>query len=148
MNELKKFLHGDVATDDATLEKYSRDYSIFKVRPKAVVFPRNAEDVKRLVKFALKNKISLTARSGGTDMTGGPLGEGIILDFARYFNRIKAITRSSAKVPTADKSLAGKQGGAAVVEPGVYFRDFEEELKKRGLFYPPYPASKDICALG
>lgn len=139
INDLKKVLHGDVAMDDATLEKYSRDYSIFKVRPQAVVFPRNAEDVKRLVKFAIKNKISLTARSAGTDMTGGPLGEGIIVDFTKYFNRIKEIC--------ADPSTGSGQA-YAIVEPGVFFRDFEGELKKRGLLYPAYPASKDICALG
>ncbi len=138
LDDLKKNIGGDVATDNATLEKYSRDYSIFKVRPRAVVFPRDVEDIKKLVKFATRsansgqeNKISLTARSAGTDMTGGPLGEGIILDFTKYFNRIKKI---------GDDYV--------VVEPGVYFRDLEEELQKRGLLYPPYPASKSICALG
>jgi FAD/FMN-containing dehydrogenase len=36
----------------------------------------------------------------------------------------------------------------AVVEPGVYFRDFEKQLTPKGLLYPPYPASKELCALG
>lgn len=131
-DEIKKFFHGDVESDGAILEKYSRDYSLFKVRPQVVVFPKDAEDLKNLVKFASVNEgISLTARSGGTDMTGGPLGESVIVEFDRYFNRIKEISDDFA-----------------IVEPGVYFRDFEPALKKKGLLYPPYPASKDICALG
>jgi FAD/FMN-containing dehydrogenase len=135
-DEIKEFFHGDVAVDGATLEKYSRDYSIFKVRPQVVVFPKDVDDLKNLVKFATKKKeageeVSLTGRSAGTDMTGGPLGQSIIVSFTKYFNRIKEI-----------------QNGYAVVEPGVYFRDLEKELAPRGLLYPPYPASKDLCAIG
>ncbi|MBU6500926.1 MAG: FAD-binding oxidoreductase [Patescibacteria group bacterium] len=139
-DELKQFFHGDVLDDGKTLATYSRDYSIFKVKPQAVVFPKNAEDVKNLVKFSVKAKgsgtdISLTARSAGTDMSGGPLNNSVIVEFAKYFNQVKEIKQSA-------------EGGSAVVQPGVYFRDFEKELKKIGLLYPPYPASKDLCALG
>ena len=135
-DEIKEFFHGDVAADDATLKKFSRDYSIFKVTPQVVVFPKDVEDLKNLVKFVAKKKaagenISLTGRSAGTDMTGGPLSQSIIVSFTKYFNHILSIG--------ADE---------AMVEPGVYFRDFEKELTARGLLYPPYPASKDLCALG
>lgn len=131
-NDLKKIVKGNVLFDDKTLGDYSHDYSIFNVRPEAVVFPRDVEDLKSLVRFAAKNRnISLTGRSAGTDMTGGPLTESVSVVFTKYFNHIKLIT-----------------GDYAIVEPGVYFRDFEKELSKRGLLYPPYPASKDICAIG
>ena len=30
----------------------------------------------------------------------------------------------------------------------MYFRDLEKELIPKGLLYPPYPASKDLCAIG
>ncbi len=136
VDELKQFLHGDVAADDATREKFSRDYSVFKVKPEVVVFPKDVDDVKNLVKFVAKKKaagenISLTGRSAGTDMTGGPLTQSIVVSFTKYFNHIKEI-----------------KSDEAIVEPGVYFRDFEKELVKRGLLYPPYPASKDLCAIG
>ena len=135
-DEIKEFFHGDVAVDGATLEKYSRDYSLFKVRPQVVVFPKDVDDIKNLVKFVAKKKsagedISITGRSAGTDMTGGPLSQSIIVSFTKYFNHIKEI-----------------RDDEAIAEPGVYFRDFEKELSKRGLLYPPYPASKDLCALG
>ena len=135
-DEIKSFFHGDVATDEASLAAASRDYSVFKVRPQMVVFPKDVEDLKNLVKFVSKKKdagenISLTGRSAGTDMTGGPLSQSIIVSFAKYFNHIIEIKSDETKV-----------------EPGVYFRDLEKELIPRGLLYPPYPALKDLCAIG
>jgi FAD/FMN-containing dehydrogenase len=135
-DEIRSFFHGDVATDEAALAAASRDYSVFKVRPQVVVFPKDVEDLKNLVKFVAKKKsggenVSLTGRSAGTDMTGGPLSENIIVSFTKYFNHIGEITTDHA-----------------IVEPGVYFRDLEKELIPKGLLYPAYPASKDICAIG
>lgn len=125
---------GEVAEDRATLAEHSRDASLFEVMPKTVVFPRDAEDVKALVRFANANpalKLSLTARAGGTDMTGGPLNESIIVDFTRHMNRIKDMGH-----------------GSVTVEPGLYYRDLERVLAERGLLLPSYPASKNICAVG
>ena len=143
-DEIKAFFHGDVSSDDATLTQYSRDYSIFKVRPQIVVFPKDVDDVKNLVKFVSQKKaagenISLTGRSAGTDMTGGPLSQSIIVSFTKYFNHIEEIG------PAVDSP---NDAAEAKVQPGVYFRDFEKELIARGLLYPAYPASKDLCALG
>jgi FAD/FMN-containing dehydrogenase len=106
------------------------------VKPKVVVFPKDIDDLKNLVKFVAKKKeggedISLTGRSAGTDMTGGPLSQSIIVSFTKYFNHIKEV-----------------KSDHAIVEPGVYFRNFEKELTPKGLLYPPYPASKELCALG
>jgi FAD/FMN-containing dehydrogenase len=140
-DEIKEFLHGDVAVDDKTIAQYSRDYSIFKVTPQVVVFPRDVDDLKNLVTFVARKKaagedLSLTGRSAGTDMTGGPLTRSIVVSFTKYFNHIKEIGHDPDGSPEAK------------VEPGVYFRDFEKELTARQLLYPPYPASKDLCALG
>jgi FAD/FMN-containing dehydrogenase len=137
-DEIKQFFHGDVAVDDATITKYSRDYSIFKVAPQVVVFPKDIDDLKNLVKFVAQKKsagenISLTGRSAGTDMTGGPLSQSIIVSFTKYFNHIGAIA---------------PDGTAVNAEPGVYFRDLEKELTACGLLYPAFPASKDLCAIG
>src|SRR5271154_2681062 len=120
-DEIKQFFHGDVAIDDATLSKFSRDYSVFRVMPAVVVFPKDVDDLKNLVKFVAKKKaagedISLTGRSAGTDMTGGPLSQSIVVSFTKYFNHILEIKPDEA-----------------MVEPGVYFRDFEKELTKQGL---------------
>jgi len=135
--ELKKVIKGEVKSDDETLTKYSRDASLFEIRPEVVVFPKDVDDVKSLVRFASSHKgempkISLTARSGGTDMTGGCINDSIILDFTKHFTR--------EEVDTA--------GLSAVVEPGVFYRNFEEETLPAHVSLPSYPASKSIAALG
>ncbi|OGH02627.1 MAG: hypothetical protein A2798_03240 [Candidatus Levybacteria bacterium RIFCSPHIGHO2_01_FULL_37_17] len=134
--ELKTVIKGDVSFDDETLKTYSHDASIFEVKPKVVVFPKDVDDLKALVKFvnehkSLDNSLSLTARSAGTDMSGGSLNESIIVSFTKYFSKILGI-----------------EGNIATAEPGVYYRDFEKFTLQQGLIYPSYPASKEICAIG
>ena len=134
--DIKKLFSGEILSDEKTLDRYSRDYSIFRVKPRLVAFPRNTDDIKKLVEFAgtkrgRAERLSITARSAGTDMTGGPLNDSIIIDFTKRLNRIKYIGPDYA-----------------IAEPGVYFRNLEKQLAQRGLFYPAYPASKDLCALG
>src|SRR3989344_2099233 len=162
-DDIRQFFHGDVADDEKTLAEYSHDYSIFSVKPQMVVFPKDAEDVKNLVKFVNRKReeraassealakdgnISLTGPSAGTDMTGGPLTESIVVSFTKYFNHVKEIRSFDASSLDATRDRQDDNGGYAVVEPGVYYRDFEKQLKERGLLYPPYPASKDLCAMG
>jgi len=132
--EIKKFFKGEVENREETLQKYSRDASLFEIKPRLVVFPKDVEDLKNLVKFVTNKrrpKLSLTMRAAGTDMTGGPLSESIVVDVTRHFNRIIQIGQDYA-----------------IVEPGVYYRNFEKEAARKGLFLPSYPASKELCALG
>ncbi len=136
IEEIKKFLHGDVQEDEQTRQKYSRDASLFEIKPRAVIFPKDVEDIENLVKFAAASKkaqpeLSLTARSGGTDMTGGPLSESLVLEFDKYFNQVKEVGQ-----------------GYAITQPGVYYRDFEKRTLETNQLLPSYPASKSICALG
>lgn len=133
---LKKSFKGDIEFDEATLDKYSHDASLFEVRPKIVVFPKDAEDVQALVDFVREKKkddpyISVTARSAGTDMSGGSINESIIMDTTRYLNKIVSID--------TDKGI---------VEPGCFYRDFENETLKINRIMPAYTASKSICAIG
>jgi len=142
--ELKRIVKGEVVDDEATLTKYSTDASIFRIKPRVVVFPRDVEDIKEVVKFvALRKKddptLSITVRSGGTDMSGGALTESIVLDVNKYLNRMKEVV---------EDPVGGGEAGYAVVEPGMYYRDFEKETLKKGLIMPSYPASREICTVG
>lgn len=137
IDELKQTIKGEVLTDEKTLKKYSTDASLFSVKPQAIARPKDAEDIKRLVVFVNEHKekeptLSLTARSAGTDMSGGPLNESIIVSFTEHMNHF-----------TVDEAAR-----EATTQAGVYYRDFEKETLKHGLLLPSYPASKSIAALG
>ena len=135
-DELKKVVRGEVDDTPQTLEKYSTDASLFRVRPQVVVRPADAEDIQALVRFVTEKKkagndISLTPRAAGTDMSGGPLGASIVLDVTAHLNHFL------------------EQGDDyAIAEPGMYFRDFDAETKKKGLEMPGYPASRNLAAIG
>jgi FAD/FMN-containing dehydrogenase len=136
LDELKKVFKGDILTDQTSLLPYSHDTSLFEIMPQAVVFPKDVEDVEALIRFVEDNKkkyphLSLTGRSGGTDMSGGAINDSIIVVFQKYFN----------KTPTI-------RGKIATTQPGVYYRDFEKETLKQHLIFPSYPASREICAMG
>lgn len=133
---------GEATSDEKELLVFSRDASIFDIKPKVIARPKNVDDVKALVKFASeKEGVYLTARSAGTDMTGGPLGESIIVDFMAHFNRVLEVGDSS-------RLGSGEAGAYAIAEPGVYYRDFEKETMRKGLLLPSYPASREMCAIG
>ncbi len=139
VQSLQKVFIGDIEQSEQVLEKYSRDASMFVVRPQLVVFPKNSNDIKKLViwtqeqnqELPLDQQLSLTMRAAGTDMSGAAIGESIIVDTMRYMNRIISVTPEYA-----------------VVEPGCYYRDFEKETLKQGVFFPSFPASRELCALG
>lgn len=124
--------------DDSATAKdfYSHDASLFEIVPELIVFPKDAEDVSTLVKITMQEKknipnLSLTGRSAGTDMSGAAINDSVIVDFKKYFTKIERIDKRSAQV-----------------QPGVFFRDFDAEAKKKGVLMPTYPASRELCTVG
>ncbi|PIT93272.1 MAG: FAD-binding oxidoreductase [Candidatus Harrisonbacteria bacterium CG10_big_fil_rev_8_21_14_0_10_38_8] len=141
-DDLKSLIQGDVIDEKETLEKFSHDASIFEVKPEIVVAPKDSEDVKNIVKYVRENEgYSITPRSGGTCMSGGPLGESIVLDMVKYMNGVEDVV-----FPEKDKGE--DEAPYASVLPGTYYRDFDKETKRRSLMMPSYPASREICTVG
>lgn len=136
LSSLKQNFKGEITTHEADIEKYSRDASIFQIAPQAIVFPRDNEDLEELVKFVAQHKglhheLSLTARGGGTDMTGGSVNDSIIIDMTKHFNRIMDVSNESA-----------------TTQAGVMFRDLEVRLSAKNRMMPAYPVSKALVAVG
>jgi FAD/FMN-containing dehydrogenase len=132
----KAGFRGELKDDPATLDLYSHDASMFELRPKLVVSPGDARDVEHLVALAAKQKkthpgLSLTARSAGTDMSGGAINDSVIVDFLTHFNKIEKVSATTAQT-----------------QPGVFYRDFESETLKHGALMPTYPASRDLASVG
>jgi len=127
---------GELDDSEQAREFYSHDASLFEIKPQLIVKPKDSKDVQTLVTFVAENKkdnpwLSLTARSAGTDMSGGAVNEGLIVDFTTHFTKIEGVTKTEAHA-----------------QPGVYYRDFEKETLKHGALMPAYPASRDLCTIG
>ncbi len=172
--EILKFFKGEVEDDEETRQKYSRDASLLEVWPKIVAYPKDKEDVKSLVKWVSQNStrqdlvgLSITARCAGTDMSGGAIGESIILDFTRHMNKLIGgplpLNLPLLSSPPKLARLPDGQGGDGVirgglnypalpssitVEPGMFYRDFEAITLAKGLILPCYTASKSLNAMG
>lgn len=135
--DLQSFLCGNVFNDEETLNSRSTDLGNCQVMPELVAFPRDARDVERLVQYVAENKqkypdLSVTARSAGIDITGGPLNDSIILDMGKYMIQMKALSRERA-----------------VVQPGIPFHEFDRITKLQyQSMLPTYPASRDWCSVG
>lgn len=134
--DLAKLIKGEVQDSRHVREQFSHDASMFEVVPEIVVSPKNSEDIQNLVTYVSMHKtkqpnLSITARSAGTDMSGGAINESIILNMQKHMNQIFEVS-----------------AGSAHTQPGVFYRDFEVETLKYGALLPPYPASRDLCTVG
>jgi glycolate oxidase len=128
------FPRGVVALDPETLNAHAGDAWFASTRPEAVFFPRQAEDVAALLRFANRRRVPVTARGAGRGYVGGcvPKRGGIVVSFAKM-NRILEINAVD---------------GVGVVQPGVITGVFQAEARQHGLLYPPDPASLKECSLG
>ncbi len=134
--DLEGLILGDVSILDADREKAARDTSLFYVKPEIVVYSKNSKDISNVLSYINEKKkkgdnIAVSIRSAGTDMTGGPLCESVVIDTTRYMNHVTNVTNDSA-----------------TAESGVYYRDFEKETLKHGWLMPSYPASRELAAIG
>lgn len=146
-NELKNKISGEIDLRDEILTKYATDASLFRVQPQMIIYPKDKNDIQKVVKFVNENKykyrdLSITTRAAGTDMSGGPLNDSIILDTTKYLNKFIDIGEEILDIEKREKKYF------AISEPGLYYRDFEKITLKHGLIFPSYPASKDLCCIG
>ena len=113
---------------------YSYDATRIQAPPDVVVIPENEEEVKKIVKICYEEDIPVTPRGAGSGYTGGalPVKGGVLISFEKM-DRILEIDEDNA---------------VARVEPGVVTYKLQQEVEKRGLFYPPDPASYKFCTLG
>ena len=127
--KLSTIISGHVFTQKEILNYYSVDSSAYQIKPKAVVVPANIDDVKKITKFASKNKIPLTPRGGGTGLVGSALGDGIIVDLKEL---------DSIKI---SKNIV-------TVGPGVRKGHLDKILLKYNKMIGPNPSVGPYCTIG
>jgi len=116
------------------LVSYAYDASDHDHRPEGAVWPANAEQVSKILSIANEQSFPVTPRGAGTGLAGAavPARGGLVLDMCRM-NRILDIRITDS---------------LAVVQPGVVYADLEKALEPHGFFFPPDPASSQVCTLG
>src|SRR5437868_6230162 len=130
---LKRHVQGEVRCDDATRRLYSTDASIYQIRPTGVVIPRTPQDLHAAVQIALEMQVPITARGGGTSLSGQSIGPGLIVDCSKYLNQILDVD---------------PERRTARVQPGVVLDQLNRELAKYGLQFGPDVATASRANLG
>jgi glycolate oxidase subunit GlcD len=119
---------------EADLVAHSGDKWFASARPDAVVLARSTATVSTVLAFANQHGIPVTPRGAGHGYVGGcvPMRGGIVLSVAGM-NRIRKVS---------------PRDFVAVVEPGVLTATLQAAVERKGLYYPPDPASRADCSIG
>ncbi|MCX7738434.1 MAG: FAD-binding protein [Hydrogenothermaceae bacterium] len=124
----------NVFDDEMDRMLYSYDATRLSFPPDVVVIPESGEDVQKVVKICYENGVPITPRGAGSGYTGGsiPVKGGVLISFEKM-----------------DKILwIDEDNAVAKVQPGVITYRLQQAVEKKGLFYPPDPASYKFCTMG
>ncbi|GAB4363116.1 MAG: FAD-linked oxidase C-terminal domain-containing protein [Deltaproteobacteria bacterium] len=134
ISALRGLFGNRLAASRETRVCYAFDATGTERLPDAVAFPETAEEVRRAVLLANEFRFPVVPRGAGSGFTGGsvPVRGGLVLSLERM-DRILSIDEENL---------------VAVVEPGVVTGTLKEEAARRGLFYPPDPASFRFSTIG
>src|SRR5207302_5881388 len=119
-SKIREILGNEIVADDSeTLATHSADKWFAAHEPDVVIFAGSTSDVSKLLQFASREKIPVTARGGGFGYVGGcvPARGGVALSLIRM-NRIKEISFADA---------------VAIVEPGVFTADLKASAPVQNL---------------
>jgi FAD/FMN-containing dehydrogenase/Fe-S oxidoreductase len=121
--------------DTSTLARalYSSDASLYRVVPRAVARPRTIEDLLGVLEAARTVGMPVTSRGAGTSIAGNAVGPGLIVDTARYLNKIISIEPETS---------------TALVEPGVVQARLTAAGAGHGLRFGPDPSTHTRCTIG
>ncbi|HYH93786.1 MAG TPA: FAD-linked oxidase C-terminal domain-containing protein [Candidatus Saccharimonadales bacterium] len=125
-----------VLSDAADRETYRHDETAYLAAglPGAVALPRTTDEVAALVRLCAAHDVPIVARGAGSGLSGGAAGlEGALTIAFTGMDRILEIDRENLCV---------------VTQPGVINARLKAAVADVGLFYPPDPASYEMCSIG
>lgn len=130
---LQAHVRGEVAFDEVTRGIYATDASHYQVMPRCVVTPVDEQDAITAVRIACRHRIPITARGGGTSLSGQTTWTGLVLDMSRHLDQV-------LEVNVAERW--------ARVQPGVVRDTLNASLKAHGLHFAPDPATGNRATIG
>ncbi|WP_327155251.1 FAD-binding and (Fe-S)-binding domain-containing protein [Streptomyces tubercidicus] len=126
-------VRGEVSFAAADRALVTMDASNYRRVPRAVVAPRDAEDVAAALRVCREHGVPVVPRGAGTSIAGQATGVGVVLDFTRHMRRIVSLDPAAR---------------TAVVQPGVILDDLRAAAGAHGLTFGPDPSTHSRCTLG
>ena len=131
--DLGNLLEGQLLSDNLTKALYATDASVYRKIPLAVIYPKTADDIKKVISFANEHKVGLIPRTAGTSLAGQCVGEGIVVDVSRHLNQIISFDENRKQI---------------TVQPGVVRDELNQYLAPYGLFFGPNTSTANRCMIG
>ncbi|MCW1296943.1 MAG: FAD-binding oxidoreductase [Candidatus Parvarchaeota archaeon] len=134
LEEVKKIVENEnVSESDLDKVVYAFDSSYLEGKTNFIIWPRNVDEIKKIIKIANRERVKITLRGGGTGLVGGAVPENsVVLDLSKM-NKILEINTDENYV---------------IVEAGVILDDLNNELENKGLLFPIRPGSHAVCTIG
>ncbi|MEP6603365.1 MAG: FAD-linked oxidase C-terminal domain-containing protein [Spartobacteria bacterium] len=123
----------EVRFDNLTRQLYATDASIYQIQPAGVAFPRSAREASAIIRAAADENVSITPRGAGTSLSGGAIGDGLIVDFSRHTRKIDHLKIDNRTVR---------------VGAGVVLDELNAFLKPHGFCFGPDVATSSRATLG
>lgn len=133
LENLAQRLSGELRLDATHRTVYATDASEYQETPIGVAFPRTADDLREIIRFAHQHRIGLIPRAAGTSLAGQVVGGGLVVDVGRHLNRIISIDTDRRRVR---------------VEPGVVRNELNQRLKPHGLWFTPETSTANRAMIG
>ena len=123
----------EVAFDNLTRQLYATDASLYQVEPLAVAFPKNTGEASAIIVAAAQAGASVIPRGAGTGLSGGAVGDGLVVDFARH-------NRNIGKLNLEKRTVR--------VGAGVVLDQLNQFLHPEGFRFGPDVATSSRATLG
>lgn len=133
LEKLSNILDGELYLDNLHKSIYATDASVYRKIPLGVAYPKNNEDIKKIIHFATKNNITLIPRTAGTSLAGQCVGDGLVVDVSKHFTKILAFDEHQKTV---------------TVQPGIIRDELNIFLNPYGLFFGPNTSTSNRCMIG
>ena len=130
---LRLTMAGQVREDAYTRHLFSRDASMYRIEPLAVVFPRDAADVVAAVAVCAERRVPMLPRGAGTSLAGQTVGRAVIIDTSRHMDAILELDA---------------EAGIARVQPGVVQDDLNRAAARHGLLFGPDTSTSNRATIG
>lgn len=170
--ELRAALRGEVLADDVSLEHYATDGSVFRMKPWAVILPRDTKDLVNVVRWVTAKKLEFQI-SNFKSISNDSNDQ--ILNNHSTIENSKLKIKNSAVIDNLSITCRGKatdQAGGPInegiivrfpgyldkileigpdfirLEPGALWSAVNDQLSIVNRFVPCYPASAAFATIG